>query len=163
MTDINPSNNPEAMLEGLRELLGLGPDEPITVHETTVITEPPAAEPVTIQPGTDAHWEAYKQFERERLANAQLITDEPVVVEAVAEAVAEADDDSVIEKAGHAIARPVNALGRGIKSFYNTTEAKVRRTNDIRRGRRVMSDASRKMMRQLGEQHRAAESVKTEA
>jgi hypothetical protein len=150
MTDINPSNDPEAMLEGLRELLGLGPDEPITVHETTVITEPPAAEPVS----TD---------EPHCIAGAVEGGPEPVVVEAVAEAVAEADDDSVIEKAGHAIARPVHALGRGIKGFYNTTEAKVRRTNDIRRGRRVMSDASRKMMRQLGEQHRAAESVKTEA
>ena len=132
MTDTNTPQYPETVLEGLREFLGIAPGEPIVTQPVRIVTEVPTED----------------------------VVNEPVVVEATAEAVAEADDDSVIEKTAHAVAKPVHAIGRGIRGFYHTTEAKVRRTNDIRRGRRAMSDASRKMMRQLGEQQRAAEAAK---
>lgn len=77
----------------------------------------------------------------------------PEVIEAIAEATAEAeaeDGPSIASKVGHTVAAPVKGLIHGVNRVFDRFVIRLERTNDVRRGRKVVAAAQRRALADMG-------------
>lgn len=81
----------------------------------------------------------------------------PEVIEAIAEATAEAeaeaeadDDPSIASKVAHTVAAPVKGLIHGVNRVFDRFVIRLERTNDVRRGRKVVAAAQRRALADMG-------------